>query len=101
MVTILQAYMQVSDAEAVELSVVDRRWQMTLDCLGAEEPLFSQGALPKLRDTLISHDMDARLFERTLSARRGQVRSSRKPSLACESRWTTPLLKVRVASRTR
>jgi hypothetical protein len=28
MVTLLQAYWQVSDAEAVELSVRDRRWQL-------------------------------------------------------------------------
>lgn len=73
MVTLLQSYMQVSDAEAVELSVVDRRWQMVLDCLGAAEPLFSQGVLPTFRARLIKHGMDRRLFDQTiaLAARTG------------------------------
>jgi hypothetical protein len=34
-----------SDAEAVELSLVDLRWQMVLGCLGATTPAFSQGGL--------------------------------------------------------
>lgn len=66
MVTLLQAYMQVSDAEAVELTVMDRRWQLVLDCLGATEPLFSQGALPAFRNRLIKHGLDQRLFEQTV-----------------------------------
>lgn len=67
MVTLLQAYMQVSDAEAVELTVVDRRWQMVLDCHGATTPLFSQGALAAFRSRLIKHGLDARLFEQTIA----------------------------------
>src|SRR5262249_21349621 len=65
MVTILQSYLQVSDAEAVELSVVDLRWQMVLDRLGEEEPAFSQGALQEFRERMIRSDMDRRLLERT------------------------------------
>jgi hypothetical protein len=65
MALILQGYVGVSDAEAVELTIVDARWQMVLDCLGAEEPLFSQGALQMFRDRLIAADMDRRLLERT------------------------------------
>jgi hypothetical protein len=42
---LLQAYTGVSDAEAVELTIVDARWQLVLDCLGADSPLFSQGTL--------------------------------------------------------
>ena len=38
-----QGYVGASDAEAVELSLVDLRWQMVLDCLGATSPPFSQG----------------------------------------------------------
>lgn len=34
--TLLQAYCNVSDREAVELTVMDKRWQMVLDCLDAE-----------------------------------------------------------------
>jgi len=60
MVTLLQAYLGVSDAEAVELSVVDLRWQLVLDCLGATEPAFSQGALREFRARLIRTDMDLR-----------------------------------------
>lgn len=65
MALILQGYSGVSDAEAVELSVVDLRWQMVLDRLGEEEPAFSQGALFDFRERLIAHDMDRRLLERT------------------------------------
>lgn len=66
MATLLQAYHGISDAEAVELSVVDLRWQMVLDRLGATEPAFSQGALSDFRARLIHHDMDQRLLERTV-----------------------------------
>ena len=67
---ILQGYMRVSDAEAVELTVVDLRWQMVLDHLGADEPAFSQGALQKFRRRLIDNDMDVRLLERTIELAR-------------------------------
>jgi hypothetical protein len=62
---ILQGYLRVSDADAVELSVADLRWQMVLGCIGQEEPPFSQGALFEFRERLIAHDMDQRLLERT------------------------------------
>jgi len=65
MALILQGYLGVSDADAVELTVVDLRWQMVLDRLGAEMPAFSQGALCDFRQRLIAHDMDRRLLERT------------------------------------
>lgn len=66
MVILLQAYMQISDAEAVELTVMDRRWQLALDCLGATEPLFSQGALQQFRERLTEHGLDEELFAKTL-----------------------------------
>ena len=65
MVVILQAYTGVSDAEAVQRSVVDLLWQMVLDRLGATAPAFSQGALHNFRQRLIEHDLDRRLLERT------------------------------------
>lgn len=65
MALLMQAYHGMSDAEAVEMTVVDLRWQMVLDCLGASEPAFSQGALYAFRERLIAHDMDRRLLERT------------------------------------
>ncbi len=66
MALLLQAYLRVSDAEAVELTMLDLRWQMVLGCLGSTEPLFSQGALCEFRQRLIRHDMDRRLLERTV-----------------------------------
>lgn len=66
MTLLLQGYLRVSDAEAVELTVVDLRWQMVLDRLGQDEPPFSQGTLVNFRDRLIRADMDRRLLERTV-----------------------------------
>ena len=65
MALILQGYHQISDAEAIELTIMDMRWQMVLDCFDAEEPPFSQGALQQFRERLIAADMDRRLLERT------------------------------------
>jgi predicted kinase len=65
MASLLQGYLKVSDAETVEMTVVDLRWQMVLDRLGLQEPAFSQGALHEFRERLIRTDMDRRLLERT------------------------------------
>jgi hypothetical protein len=70
MAILLQSYSGVSDAEAVELTVVDLRWQMVLDQLGSKDPAFSQGALYDFRERLIRHDMDRRLLERTVEVAR-------------------------------
>jgi Transposase domain (DUF772) len=64
--TILQAYTKVSDDEVIEATVMDRRWQLVLDCLGAEEPPFSKGTLVAFRKRLIESDLDRRLIERTV-----------------------------------
>lgn len=66
MIVLLQSYTRASDAEAVELSVMDRRWQLVLDCLDCEKPPFSQGALQNFRERMIEHDMDRRILERTV-----------------------------------
>jgi hypothetical protein len=66
MVVLLQAYAGVSDAEAVELTVMDARWQLVLDCMNAESPVISQGALQKFRERLIAAGFDRRLLERTV-----------------------------------
>jgi hypothetical protein len=65
MVLLLQGYVGASDAEAVELAIVDLRWQMVLGCLGDEEPAFSQGALQDFRDRMVAHQMDRVLLERS------------------------------------
>jgi len=43
-------------------------WQMVLDCLGAEEALFSQGALQAFRERMVAQDMGRVLLERTVQA---------------------------------
>ena len=42
--TLLQAYCHVGDRDAVELTVMDKRWQLVLDCLGAEHPEWSKNS---------------------------------------------------------
>ncbi|HEX5297360.1 MAG TPA: IS1182 family transposase [Streptosporangiaceae bacterium] len=64
--TVLQAYTGVSDDEVIEATVMDRRWQLVLDCMNAEEPPFSKGTLVGFRKRLIEKDLDRRLVERTV-----------------------------------
>ena len=66
MATLVQGYLGISDAEMIELTVVDLRVQMVLGCLGAERPPFSQGALQEFRERLIGADLDRRVLERTV-----------------------------------
>jgi hypothetical protein len=70
MAVLLQGYHRMSDAEAVELTVVDLRWQMVLDRLGATQPACGQGTLVEFRERLIRTDMDRRLLERTVEMAR-------------------------------
>jgi hypothetical protein len=70
MALLLQAYTGVSDAEAVELTVMDLRWQMVLGCLNDDEPAFSQGTLQTFRERLILAQLDVRLLERTIELSR-------------------------------
>ena len=71
--TLLQAYTGVSDDEVIEATVMDRRWQLVLDCLECERPPFSKGTLVAFRARLIEHQLDRRLVERTVevAAQRG------------------------------
>ncbi len=68
--TILQAYTGASDDEVIEATTMDRRWQLVLDCLDAEEPPFSKGTLIGFRKRLIEAHMDRRLIERTIEVAR-------------------------------
>jgi hypothetical protein len=67
LVTILQAYTGASDAEAVEAAVMDRRWQLVLDCMDVATAPFSKATLVAFRARLIAHQMDRRLVERTIA----------------------------------
>src|SRR5215210_451526 len=64
--TVLQAYTGASDEEAIEAMVMDRRWQLVLGCLDAEEPPFSKSTLVAFRKRLVEHELDRRLVERTV-----------------------------------
>ena len=63
---ILEAYTGVSDDEVIEATVMDRRWQLVLDCLDTEQAPFSKGTLVAFRQRLIEGQMDRRLIERTI-----------------------------------
>ena len=79
MAMLVQGYLGISDAEMVELTVVDLRVQMVLGCLGAEAPPFSQGALQEFRERLIAAEMDRRVLERTVElAKRTKAFDHRK-----------------------
>jgi hypothetical protein len=93
MVTLLQGYVGASDAEAVEMAIVDLRWQMVLDCLGAETPPFSQGALQAFRERMVANEMDRVLLERTVAL----VRSG--AFTEGEGRAVSKALRVAVDSR--
>ena len=63
---ILQAYTGVSDDEAMEAMIMDRRWQLVLDCLDCEKAPFGKGTLVRFRGLLISSSFDRRLIEKTV-----------------------------------
>lgn len=66
MATLVQGYLNVSDAEMVRLTALDLSVQMVLGCLGSTEPAFSQGAFADFRARFVRTDMDRRLLERTI-----------------------------------
>jgi Transposase DDE domain/Transposase domain (DUF772) len=66
MAVILQGYERLSDADAVEHTASDARWQMVLDRMGQDEPAFAQGTLADFRSRLIRTHMDWRLLKRTV-----------------------------------
>lgn len=68
--TILQAYTGASDNEVIEASIMDRRWQLVLDCVDTEDPPFSKGTLVAFHRRLSSANMDQRLIERTIEVAR-------------------------------
>ena len=63
---ILQAYLGISDDEVIEEMLMDRRWQLVLDCLNCENPPFSKPTLIRFRNRLIKKELDQRLIDRTV-----------------------------------
>lgn len=70
MATLVQGYLNVSDAEMVRLTALDASVQMVLDCVGATDSAFSQGAFVDFRQRFIRADMDRRLLEKTVAIAR-------------------------------
>jgi Transposase domain (DUF772) len=64
--TILQASTGVSDDELLEATMMDRRWQLVLDCLECATVPFSKGTLVTFRKLQIAHQLARRLLERTV-----------------------------------
>src|ERR687888_317877 len=64
--TILQAYTGASDDEVIEATVMDRRWQLVLDCMDHAQAPFSKATLGAFRTRLIDHGLDRRLVGRTV-----------------------------------
>jgi Transposase domain (DUF772) len=64
--TVLQAYTGASDDEVLEATVMDRRWQLVLDCWDAEQAPFGKATLVGFRARLIAHELDRRLVEQTV-----------------------------------
>lgn len=69
---ILQAYAGVSDDEVIEALVMDRRWQLVLDCYDCQKPPFSKGTLVNFRQALVDLELDQRLIERTVEIAKKQ-----------------------------
>jgi len=85
--SILQAYTGVSDDEVIEATLMDRRWQLVLDCLDTDQAPFSKGTFVAFRKLLIEAQMDRRLIERTIElASHTQEFGSRALRAALDSR---------------
>src|SRR6266496_4418253 len=84
--TIMQAYTGVSDDEVIEVTLMDRRWQLVLGCLDTDQAPFSKGTLVAFRKRLIDAQMDRRLIERTIEiASQNQEFGSRALRAALDS----------------
>jgi hypothetical protein len=66
-VVLLQAYAQASDEDAVQLAETDLRWQLVLDCLGAERAPFGKTTLVDVRARLVAAGFHTRLLRRTVT----------------------------------
>jgi len=67
---LLQVGFGVADHEVPSLTVVDRRWQMVLDCLGATKPVLSQGTVFAFRERARAKGFVRLLLNKTLELAR-------------------------------
>jgi hypothetical protein len=63
--TLLPTDGHVGDRDAVELTVMDTRWQLVWDGLGGEQPPLSQSPQFNFRMRLIAHTLAKTLLEWT------------------------------------
>ena len=59
--------------------MMDRRWQLVIDCHDCHKPPFSKGTFVQFRKVLIDKGLDQRLVERTveIAKKRGGFSSGR------------------------
>jgi hypothetical protein len=70
--------------------VMDRRWQLVLDCLDCEQAPFGKGTLVRFRAALIVSGSDRRLLERTIelaAKTKGYKESSLRAALDSSPLW--------------
>jgi hypothetical protein len=74
----------------IEATLMDRRGPLVLDCLDAEEALFSKGTLVAFRKRLIETQLDRRLIERTIEVAKDSGAfgaGSLRAALDCSPLW--------------
>lgn len=71
--TILQADTGGSDDAVIEALVMDRRWQLVLDCRDGAHAPFGTATLVRFPAALIAHGLDRRLVERTVELAEREV----------------------------
>src|SRR5919109_1216879 len=100
MVTLLQAYDQVGDADAVVTAQMDKRWQLVLGCLGEAAAPFSQGVLVTFRERMIAHDLDRKLLTRTIElAKRTGKFGWQRLKAALDIDWDDPAAQAAALER--
>lgn len=75
---LLQVAFDVADHEVPTLTAVDKRWQMVLDCLDAEEPVISQGTVFNFRERARANGLMKRLLDKTVELARATKGFSHK-----------------------
>ena len=86
MVTLLQRYDGLSDADAVDAAENDLRWQLVLGTLGQKRASFGQGTLVRFRVRAIANDLDKKLVDKTIDlAKTTQKFGWKKLRLALDS----------------
>jgi hypothetical protein len=95
--TILQAYTGASDDEVLEATVMDRRWQLVLDCWDAEQAPFGKATLVGFRARLIARSWIGGWWSRPW---RWPARPAGSARGRCGRRWTPAPCGGRVGWRT-